>query len=61
MRVVSGVAVVAEAVVRMIIETYFAPNKIFPELRKLMNNHAIHPLSQFREACRRELQGLKDP
>ena len=35
MRVLSSPAVIekAEAVVRMIIDTYFAPNKTFPELR----------------------------
>ena len=41
MRVLSSYAVVekAEAVVRMIVDTYFAPNKTFPELRKLVNSH----------------------
>src|ERR1700730_5761038 len=43
MRVLSNSAVVeaAEAVVRMIVETYFAPNKTFPEVRKLVNSRAI--------------------
>jgi hypothetical protein len=51
----------AEAVVRIIVETYFAPNKTFPEMRKLMNIHAIDPLRPFSEICRAELQALKAP
>ena len=49
----------AEAVVRMIVETYFAPNKRFPEVRKLVNSHAIDPLRAFSEECRTEMQALK--
>jgi hypothetical protein len=51
----------AEAVVRIIIETYFAPNKTFPELRELMDSHAIESLRAFSEMCRAELQALKAP
>src|SRR4051812_24323592 len=60
MRVQSSSAVVekAEAVVRVIVDTYFTPNKTFPELRKLMNSHAIDPLRAFSEECRAELQAL---
>jgi hypothetical protein len=60
MRVQSSSAVVekAEAVIRMIVDTYFTPNKTFPELRKLMNSHAIDPLRAFGEECRAELQAL---
>jgi hypothetical protein len=60
MRVVSSSAVVekAEAVVGMIIETYFAPNKTFPELRGLVNGHAIDPLRTFSDECRAELRAL---
>ena len=60
MRVLSSSAVVekAETVVRMIVDTYFAPNKTFPELRSLMNSHAVDPLRTFGEACRAELQAL---
>jgi hypothetical protein len=63
MRVLSSAAVVeaAEAVVRMIVETYFAPNKTFPEVRKLMNSHAIDPLRAFADECRAELRALKLP
>ena len=60
MRVLSSAAVVekAEAVVRMIVDTYFAPNKTFPELRKLIDSDAIDPLRTFSEECRAELQAL---
>jgi hypothetical protein len=60
MRVLSSPAVIekAEAVVRMIVDTYVAPNKTFPEVRKLMASHAIDPLRTFSEACRAELQAL---
>jgi hypothetical protein len=51
----------AEAVIRMIFNTYFAPNKTFPELRKLMDSHAIDPLRAFSEECREELRGLQSP
>jgi hypothetical protein len=56
MRVLSSSAVVekAEVVVRTIVDTYFAPNKTFPELRKLMDSHAIDPLRAFSEECRKE-------
>jgi hypothetical protein len=61
MRVVSSSAVVdaAEAVVRMIVETYFAPNKTFPEVGKLVNSHAIDPLRVFSEQCRSEMRAVK--
>ena len=60
MRVLSSPAVIEEAgaVVRMIVATYFAPNKTFPELRELIDSHAIDPLRIFSEACRAELQTL---
>jgi hypothetical protein len=63
MRVVSSSAVVekAEAVVRVIVDTYFAPNKTFPELRTLMSSHAVDPLRAFSEECRAELQALTAP
>ena len=63
MRVLSRSDVVekAEAVVRTIVDTYFAPNKTFPEMRELMNIHAIDPLRAFSEICRAELQALRTP
>jgi hypothetical protein len=58
MRVQSSPAVVekAEAVVRLVVETYFSPNKTFPEVRKLMDSRAVDPLRAFGEECRAELQ-----
>jgi hypothetical protein len=60
MRVLSNSAVIekAEAVVRIIIDTYFAPNKTFPELRDLINSRSMDPLRAFSEECRRELHNL---
>jgi hypothetical protein len=62
MRVVSSSTVVekAEVVVGMIVETYFAPNKTFPELRGLVNSRAIDPLRAFSDECRAELRALSD-
>jgi hypothetical protein len=63
MRVVSSSAVIekAEAVMRMIVETYFTPNKTFPEVRGLIDSHGIDPLRAFSEECRAELQTLRIP
>jgi len=60
MRVVSSSVVIekAEAVIRLIVDTYSAPNKTLPELKKLINSHAIDPLRAFSEECRAELQSL---
>jgi hypothetical protein len=57
MRVLSGSAVIerAGAVFQMIVDTYFAPNKRFPELRKLEGSNSIDPLRAFSEECRVEL------
>ena len=62
MRVLSSPTVIrkAEAVVRMIVETYLAPNRTSPELQELLNTHAIDPLRAFSEECRAELQALQD-
>jgi hypothetical protein len=62
MRVLSSPAVIrkAEAVVRMIVETYLAPNRTAPELQELLGSHAIDPLRAFSEECRAELQTLED-
>ena len=49
----------SSAVVEMIVDTYFVPNKTFPEVRKLMNNHAIDPLRAFSEECRKELSKVQ--
>ena len=60
MRVLSNSVVVerAEAVVRLIVNTYFLPNKTFPELRELMSGRVLDPLREFSEACREELRSL---
>jgi hypothetical protein len=57
MRVVSSPAIIekAEAVVRTIIDTYFSPNKTFPELRIMMSSPAMDPLRAFSELCREDL------
>jgi len=62
MRVLSSPVIVAkaEAIARMIVNTYFAPNKTFPDLPKLIDSQEIDPLRAFSEQCRAELQGLKD-
>ena len=58
MRALSPTTVVeaADKVARMIVNTYLAPNKTFPELRDMVNSGAIDPLRDFSEACREELQ-----
>ena len=61
MRISSSDAVIgkAEATARMIIDTYFSPNKTFPELRQLMDSRSMDPLREFGEVCRKELIALK--
>jgi hypothetical protein len=60
MRVVSdpGIAERADKVVRMIVDTYFLPNKTLPELRAMMESGALDFLRDFSEACREELDAL---
>ena len=62
MRVVSSPAVIvsAETVMRMILDTYFAPNRTFPQLREMVDGHAVDPLRMFSEECRAELEALSD-
>ena len=62
MHVVSSPAVIekAEAVVHLIIDTYFTPNKTLSEFRELMNGDTVNPLRIFSEQCRAELQALSD-
>ena len=61
MRVVSSSAVIekADAVVLLIVDTYFTPNKTF-SVRELLNGHAVNPLRSFSEECRAELHALND-
>jgi hypothetical protein len=60
MRILSSDAVVegAEAVARMIVDTYSAPNKTFPELGQFMKSHATDPLKEFSLMCRKELRAI---
>jgi hypothetical protein len=58
MRVVSSPGIVesADRVVRMIIETYLAPNKTFRDIAEILDNEAMDPLREFSNACRKELR-----
>jgi hypothetical protein len=58
MRILSSMTTVqsADKVARMIVNTYLAPNKTFPELRDMVNSGAIDPLRNFSEASREEFQ-----
>jgi hypothetical protein len=50
----------ADTVMRVTIETYFAPNKTLRELNELIKmNTAMDPLKDFSEAAREELQALR--
>jgi hypothetical protein len=62
MRIVSSLAVVgkAETVVRTIVDTYFAPNKTFPEFRALIDSGTIDLLRAFTDECRADLQTVED-
>ena len=59
MRVLSSPRIVenADSVVRVIIETYLAPNKTFREVVEIVDNDAMNPLRAFSNACREELRG----
>lgn len=58
MRVLSAPRIIesAEKVVRVIIETYLAPNKTFRDLPEMLNDDAVDPLREFSNACREELR-----
>jgi hypothetical protein len=47
----------ADRVVRVIIETYLAPNKTFRDVTEILDNDAMDPLREFSHACRDELRG----
>jgi hypothetical protein len=57
MRVLSSPRIVhsADRVVRVIIETYLAPNKTFRDVQEILDNDALDPLREFSNACRDEL------
>jgi hypothetical protein len=48
----------ADAVARMIVNTYRAPNKTLPELQDMVNHGAVDVLQTFSEAARQELRRL---
>jgi hypothetical protein len=58
MRVFSSPRIVesADRVVRVIIETYLAPNKTFRDVTEVLDNPAMDPLREFSDACREELR-----
>ena len=58
MRVLSSPRIVenADRVVRVIIETYLAPNKTFRDVPEILDNDAMDPLREFSNACREELR-----
>jgi hypothetical protein len=60
MRIVSSPQVVedGEQVVRLIMETYVAPNRVFGDLDSTLRSHTLDPLRRFSEACRQELRQL---
>ena len=60
MRVVSnpGIAERADKVVRIIVDTYFLPNKTLPELRAMTESGALDFLRDFSEVCSEELDAL---
>lgn len=61
MRILSSDVVIegAEAVARMIVDTYLSPNRTFLELRQVIDSHAADPLREFSQACREELSALR--
>ena len=58
MRIMSSPRIVecADRVVLVIIDTYLAPNKGFPDVKELLNADGINPLREFSNACREELR-----
>ena len=48
----------AQALVRFIMEQYFAPNVSIDEFHKRAHNGGLDPLKSFSEACRRELASM---
>jgi hypothetical protein len=60
MRILSSPRIIenADRVVRVIIETYLAPNKTFRDLPEFLDNDAMDPLREFSNACREELRRL---
>jgi len=61
MRVLSSPSVIeaADKVVRIIVDTYFAPNKTLRELHAAENSHHIDPMREFSETCRDDLRQFR--
>jgi hypothetical protein len=58
MRILASPLVVerADQVMRMIVDTYFSPNKTLRELRETMSSDRMDPMREFSEACRQDLR-----
>ena len=48
----------ADAVVRLVIDTYFEPTKTLHDLREILKAGHMDPLREFSEACREDLHHL---
>jgi hypothetical protein len=61
MRILSSPKVVesADQIARKIVDTYLAPNKIFPELREMVNSGSLDLLRDFSDACRAEFESFQ--
>lgn len=61
MRILSSpkVAESADQIARKIVDTYLAPNKIFPELREMVNSGSLDLLRDFSDACRAEFESFQ--
>jgi len=59
MRILSSPPIVesADKVVRVIIQTYLAPNRTFRDVMEVLDDEAMNPLRDFSIACREELRG----
>ena len=60
MRIVSSPKTVEDAdkVMRLILETYLAPNRTLGDLQTTLESNVVDPLRRFSEACREELQQI---
>jgi hypothetical protein len=58
MRVVStpGIVAKAQTVVRVIVDTYMAPNRTFRDVKQFLDDDHMDPLRDFSHACREELR-----
>jgi hypothetical protein len=58
MRILSSPSVVehADKTMRMIVDTYFSPNRTLRELREAMSSDRMDPMREFSDACREDLR-----